>query len=523
MKRPGEDEAVDGEPLASSAGVLRELTPRVPGPPWIVGWRGSPLEAPENTRSSLERAIALELDGLAYDLRACRGGELVLHADLDLERTTSGRGRIAERSWTEIAELDAGGWFGARFRGERLMLLEEALSLPGLPGREALAHVLLLGARVDLARIAALARELAPRSSIRVASADRELCLDARDAGLAPLLISAEASESDRRFVAAERITACGATADAWTRAASATWECERWMLAANAPADLHWAARVPFHGVLTAEPLRAHAARSLAQLAPASNELDERDRPDGELWPVRAPVLFVEPEQHHESRASWWGSWRVEIALRNPFAWRARATLSVLPRRGAFDIRGVPVAAELEPGAELRAPIEITGGAWQPGGDPLAVGSLRWRAGPGRTAGRLLFDAPLERQRRALADALPVRLSMLREAPDDADATMVVRRRGSELLVSVERTGGLSDVRALACLDGRVVTGARGLRIRLPRDFDARLEGVRFSCGFHGMSAGERRLRRFAGGLPDELSAGPPGRLLPWTSAATR
>ncbi len=333
-------------------------------------------------------------------------------------------------------------------------------------------------------------------------------------------MISADASESDRRFVAAEGLAACGATAAAWRRGSKETWECERWMLAANAPSDLLWAARAPFHGVLTAEPLRAHAARSLAQLAPAGSAFDGGERGDDELWPVSAPVLFVEPELHHDSRASWWGSWRVEIALRNPFAWRTRATLSVLPRRGAFDIRGVPVAAELEPGAELRAPIEITGGSWQPGGDPLAVGSLRWRAGPGRPAGRLLFDAPLERQRRALADALPVRLSMLREAPRDEDATMVVRRRGSELLVSVERTGGSSDVRAFACIEGRVVSGARGLRIRLPRDFDARRDGVPFSCGFHGLLAGERRWRRFAGGLPDELSAGPPGRLLPWASA---
>lgn len=498
--------------------VLAAFTPRSSGPPWIVGWRGSPLEAPENTRASLERALELELDGIAYDVRASRGGELVLHADADLGRTNDGDGPIGARPWTEIAELDAGGWFGARFRGERLMLLEEALALA------APRHVVLLRARVDVARVASLAGELARHAHVLVASEERELCLEARDAGLATMFVSAALSASDREFVEHERLAAVGARAQAWRRAGneSAAWDVERWMLRADSPDDLLFACRARFDGVLTSEPLRAHAARALASLTPNASGAES-------LWPVHAPALSVEPHGDG-ARGSWWGSWRVPIRVRNPLPWRVRATLSVLPRRGAFELRGVPVHAELEPNAILETGVELTGGAWHPGGDPLVTGSLRWSASSGksgkRAAGRIVLDAPLERRRRAVADALPVRLEMLREGPRDAQATMIVRRRGSELALSVESTGGLSDVRALALIEGRVFRGARGLRVRLPRDFDARREGIEFSCGFTGVAPGadgapgERRVRRFAGGLPDEPGSGACGRLVPWSSA---
>ncbi|MBI5363209.1 MAG: hypothetical protein HZA53_08520, partial [Planctomycetes bacterium] len=106
----------------SAIGERGEL---VPGPPWIVGLRGSPLEAPENTLASLARALELGLDGVAYEVRATRDRELVLARDAEIARTTNGTGRVAERAWRELAELDAGGWFGARFRGEQLALLED--------------------------------------------------------------------------------------------------------------------------------------------------------------------------------------------------------------------------------------------------------------------------------------------------------------------------------------------------------------------------------------------------------------
>ncbi|MCY2960679.1 MAG: glycerophosphodiester phosphodiesterase family protein [Planctomycetota bacterium] len=151
--------------------------------PWILGARGAPLEAPENTRAGFATALALGLDGIATDLRSCGSGEIVVTADLELERTTDGHGLVAEKPWTELAGLDAGAAFHARFRGERLLLAEELLALSALHGPASSLVARAHGPEV-VARFADLAREIAPRASVRLAATERETVLAARDAGL---------------------------------------------------------------------------------------------------------------------------------------------------------------------------------------------------------------------------------------------------------------------------------------------------------------------------------------------------
>ena len=124
----------------------------------------------------------------------------------------------------------------------------------------------------------------------------------------------------------------------------------------------------------------------------------------------------------------------------RHPFAFPARVTAGILPRHGAFEIQKLPVALELGPGAEARVPFALAGGAWGPGADPCFFALFRWRRGPGRAAGTLLLDAPLERVRTAIADALPTRLVLLRESKNDTPATMLLRRRGRSLFVKIGR-----------------------------------------------------------------------------------
>ena len=99
----------------------------VPGPPWILGHRGTPREAPENTLSGLRRALSLGLDGIEYDVRAAGGGEPVLLHDATLDRTTDASGPLAGRELSELFGVDAGSWFGRGFRGEPVPTLAEAL------------------------------------------------------------------------------------------------------------------------------------------------------------------------------------------------------------------------------------------------------------------------------------------------------------------------------------------------------------------------------------------------------------
>jgi hypothetical protein len=524
------------------------------GPPWILGQRGSPLEAPENTLASLERALDVGLDGIAYEVRACAGGDLVLMADATLERTTDGQGLVGERTLSELASLDAGGFFDARFRGERVPLLEEALALEGDLERGKPQHVLVVHERGIAVDVARAVHETARDRSVRVASRSPEDCLDARDAGLSPMYVvddlgqsrepgeqgqigepeepeepdepgePNEIGERVRRVVRAERLVAVGASVRAWLRAGKAAWPCERWALGVDAPDELLAACRAPLHGLLTHEPLRALAIRALAQIA----------RDDDGPYPIQVPELEVVPPvqmapQQVASgsstptrtvsatalRGDWCSSWNSAARVRNPFAFEARVTCGILPRRGAFDIEGVPVARVLAAGEEIEVPFALTGGSWRTGGDPLFFAQFRWRRGPGRPAGSLLLDAPLVRLRRVRADALSQRLVLLRESPSEVQATMTLRRHRRWLFVSIENAGGIDDARAIVHFDGREYFGGRGVRVPLPEDFDRRAEGVPFSCAIVGRRAGERVVRRWAGGVPDEIDAGSPGRIL--------
>lgn len=475
------------------------------GPPWIFAQRGAALEAPENTLASFERALELGVDGLVYEARIAAGGEVVVFADTTLERTTDGFGLLAEASLPHLASLDAGGWFDARFRGERVPLLEEVLSLaPNSLERGPPQHVIVVPERADLDRVRDVAREFARRASIRIASSSREGCVETRALGSEPLWLVDELSERERDTVETERFTAIGAPIER-LRANSLVFGAERFGFDAWAPDELFWAARSPIHALVTHEPERALAARRLARLA----------RADVSAWPVRAPSLEVEPGSAGALRGDWSGAWDGVVEVANPFGFEATVTCSIRPRRGAFEIGPPPPPFVLAPAAIRGVPFALVGGSWRVGGDPAFVVRYSWRAGPGRRAGALELDTPLARVRTARADALATRLVLLRNGPTDPPATLTLRRHRRWLFVSIESPGGLEGARTLVSLAGREHLGSRGVRVPLPADFDTRAEPLPFSCGLVAWQRGERVVRRFAGGLGPELDRGAPGFLI--------
>lgn len=93
----------------------------------IGGHRGDPEHAPENTMAGFEAAAALGVGYLETDVHWSSDGVLVVIHDDTLERTTNGRGPVAEATAEEIFALDAGGWFGDSFRGVRIPSLDEFL------------------------------------------------------------------------------------------------------------------------------------------------------------------------------------------------------------------------------------------------------------------------------------------------------------------------------------------------------------------------------------------------------------
>ena len=81
----------------------------------IIGHRGAAAHAPENTLVSFERALADGADGIEFDVRLAKDGVAVVIHDATLRRTALKRGRIADLSSTELAEMDAGTWFNLRY------------------------------------------------------------------------------------------------------------------------------------------------------------------------------------------------------------------------------------------------------------------------------------------------------------------------------------------------------------------------------------------------------------------------
>jgi glycerophosphoryl diester phosphodiesterase len=81
---------------------------------------------PENTMVAYERSLALGGDVIDLDVRLTRDGVLVALHDSTVDRTTDGRGQVAEMSFAELQQLDAGWSFtaGGRhpFRGQGLQV-----------------------------------------------------------------------------------------------------------------------------------------------------------------------------------------------------------------------------------------------------------------------------------------------------------------------------------------------------------------------------------------------------------------
>lgn len=94
---------------------------------WIVGHRGVRALLPENTLISFQKAIDLGLNGIETDVHMTTDGQLVLHHDMTLDRTTTGTGEIERFTYAELRTLDAGVRFSEEYAGQYIPRLEELL------------------------------------------------------------------------------------------------------------------------------------------------------------------------------------------------------------------------------------------------------------------------------------------------------------------------------------------------------------------------------------------------------------
>jgi glycerophosphoryl diester phosphodiesterase len=97
--------------------------------PPVIGHRGAADCAPENTIAGIRKAKDLDCRWVEFDVRLTADGQLVLLHDERLERTTNGRGKVAELPLAEIRRYRAGHRFDAAFPTERVPTLAEAVEV----------------------------------------------------------------------------------------------------------------------------------------------------------------------------------------------------------------------------------------------------------------------------------------------------------------------------------------------------------------------------------------------------------
>ena len=88
----------------------------------VMGHRGSPRAAPENTLKSYALAIDAGADMVEVDVWRSADGHLVCIHDPDVSSTTNGSGRVENLTLEEIRSLDAG-------EGQKVPLLNEVFDL----------------------------------------------------------------------------------------------------------------------------------------------------------------------------------------------------------------------------------------------------------------------------------------------------------------------------------------------------------------------------------------------------------
>jgi len=99
--------------------------------PLILGHRGAKNYAPENTLAAFTLAMQQGADGVELDVKLSADGVVIVHHDATVERTTNGSGKVAQLSFKQLRELDAGSFFSEKFRGEKIPALDEVFETLG--------------------------------------------------------------------------------------------------------------------------------------------------------------------------------------------------------------------------------------------------------------------------------------------------------------------------------------------------------------------------------------------------------
>lgn len=97
--------------------------------PQIIGHRGAAGYAPENTLESIHTAADMGVEWVELDVKVTSDNIPIIFHDDELDRTTNGAGPVAQASWDDIQQLEAGSWFSDGFAGIKVPSLEDVLEV----------------------------------------------------------------------------------------------------------------------------------------------------------------------------------------------------------------------------------------------------------------------------------------------------------------------------------------------------------------------------------------------------------
>jgi len=97
--------------------------------PKVIGHRGAAAYAPENTLESIHTAADIGATWVELDVKLTKDDMPIIFHDDTLDRTTNGSGLVAETTYEEVKQLEAGSWFGDSFAGVKIPTLEEAIDV----------------------------------------------------------------------------------------------------------------------------------------------------------------------------------------------------------------------------------------------------------------------------------------------------------------------------------------------------------------------------------------------------------
>ncbi|BBO70134.1 glycerophosphodiester phosphodiesterase [Desulfosarcina alkanivorans] len=95
--------------------------------PLFIAHRGYSSRYPENTLAAFNAAIDAGARMIELDVNLSRDRQMVVIHDETVDRTTSGTGRVAEHTLSQLSRLDAGSWFDPQFCRETLPTLAQVL------------------------------------------------------------------------------------------------------------------------------------------------------------------------------------------------------------------------------------------------------------------------------------------------------------------------------------------------------------------------------------------------------------